>query len=150
MKKLVFFFGIELGRKGLSMADSSSRSLRTAPVTACGGQHIVKATLATYQCMQRDECFGPFWLHLESRRSSVHVSSHTSTTYMKGSQRLAGGQCFAENFDAVKDHYWKERGIQMLAKLKKTPTTVEPAQADIQEIISFYTTEFSSADCLPV
>ena len=34
--------------------------------------------------------------------------------------------------------------------MEKTRTTEEPAQADIQDLISVYSTDFSSADCLEV
>ena len=162
MEMFIFFFGIELGRKVLNMADNLSRSLQTATLSACGGQQIVKATLTTYQRMRSDECFDLFWVHLESRRSSVDVSSSILPQRRKVPRQFEVGKCVSENLDTVKGHNRKiyievvdlvmatikdrfeQRGFQMLAKLENTLTVEEPAQADIQDIISSYSTDFSS------
>ena len=45
MEKFDFYFGIELGRKVLGMADNLSRSLQATKLSACGGQQIVNTTL---------------------------------------------------------------------------------------------------------
>ena len=50
MEKFAFFFGIELGRKVLSMADNLSRSLQSSTLSACGGQRIVNNTLHISKC----------------------------------------------------------------------------------------------------
>ena len=78
MKKFDFFFGVELGRKVLNMADSLSRSLQAATLSACEGQQVVRTTLATFQAIRTDECFYLFWEYLEARRSSADVSPPTA------------------------------------------------------------------------
>ena len=107
-------------------------------------------------------------MYLESRRSSVDVSSPILPQCRKVPWRFNVGKCVSENLDTAKGHYRKsyfevvdlviatikdrfeQEGFQMLAKLKRTLTTEEPAQADTQDIISFYSTDFSSADCLQI
>lgn len=49
------FFGMELGRKCLSMVDNLSRSLQATRMSACEGQSIVKKTVQSLQLIGSDE-----------------------------------------------------------------------------------------------
>jgi len=52
MEKFDFFFwGVELGRKVLNMADNLSLLLQAAKLSACEGQQVVKTTIATLQAI---------------------------------------------------------------------------------------------------
>ena len=51
MESFDFYFGVELGRKILSMADNLSSTLQGSKVSACDGQSVVKKTLP---CNQSD------------------------------------------------------------------------------------------------
>ena len=168
MEKFSFFFGIELGRKVVNMADNLSRSLQSATISACEGQQIVKTTLAIYATIRTDEYFDLFWDYLEPRRSLVDVSSPVLPQRRKVPWRFEVGTGVSENLDTPKYHSKKiyfevidfvmatikdrfeQRGFHMLAKLERVVTTKEPAQADIEDITSFYSTDFSCADCLQV
>ena len=92
MEKFDFFFGVELGRKVLNMADNLSRSLQAATLSACEGQQVVRTTLATFQAIQTDECFYLFWEYLEARRSSADVSPPTLPRCRKAPRRFEVGE----------------------------------------------------------
>ena len=57
MKKFDFFFGVELGRKCLSMIDNLSQSLQAATIPAYEGQGFVKKTVQSLQSIRSDENF---------------------------------------------------------------------------------------------
>ena len=107
MEKFSFFFGIEFGRKVLNMADNLSRSLQSATMSACEGQQIVKTTLATYATIRTDERLDLFWDYLESRRSSVDVSSPVLPWQRKVPRQFEVGTGVSENLDTPKYHYKK-------------------------------------------
>ena len=75
MEMFDFFFGVELGRKILNMADNLSRSLQATLLPGCDGQRIVKSTLETLQSIRTEECFDLFCSYLEKKRSAPSVSS---------------------------------------------------------------------------
>ena len=75
MEKFDFFFGVELGRKILNMADNLSRSLQATLLPGCDGQRIVRSTLEALQSIRTEEFFDLFWSYLEKKRSALSVSS---------------------------------------------------------------------------
>ena len=54
MEKFDYFFGVELGRKCLSMVDNLSRSLQATKMSACEGQSIVKKIVQSLQLIRSD------------------------------------------------------------------------------------------------
>ena len=118
--------------------------------------------------MRTDECFSHFWEYLESRRSSVDVSSPVLPRRRKVPRQFEVGMSVSENHDTVMVHYRKiyyevidlimatiknrfeQKGFLMLAKLKKILTAEKSSETDIQDIVSFYSTDFTSADALQV
>ena len=75
MEKFHFIFGVELGRKILTMTDNLSRSLQTKTISAHEGQTLVKTTLSTLLKMRTEMNYTLFWKYVECRRSSLEVSS---------------------------------------------------------------------------
>lgn len=73
MKDFDYFFGLELGRKCLSIADNLSRSLQASTISACESQEVVKLSLKTLQSMRSDEHFNLFWKYVERRECEVDV-----------------------------------------------------------------------------
>ena len=71
------YFGIELGRKCLSVVDNLSRALQSATMSACEGQAIVKRTVQSLQSFRTSEQFDLFWKYLECRCSMIDVSTPT-------------------------------------------------------------------------
>lgn len=51
------FFGVELGRKILNMADHLSSSLQASNMSANEGQSVMKMTTLTLEGMRSEECF---------------------------------------------------------------------------------------------
>ena len=90
------------------MLVSHFKLLQATKLSACGGQQIVNTTLATYQNMRTDECFSHFWEYLESRRSSLDVSSPQSPVLprrRKVPRQFEVGMSVSENHDTVMVHY---------------------------------------------
>ena len=75
MEKYQYFFGVELGRKCMSMVDNLSRSLQAATISACEGQGIVKKTVQSLQSIRNDEAYDLFWSYLEKRHCKIDVST---------------------------------------------------------------------------
>ncbi len=169
MEKFDFFFGIELGRKVLNMADNLSRSLQAATLSACGGQQLVKTTLATFQAIRTDECFSLFWEYLEVRRSSGDISPPTLPRARKVPRRYEVGVSTPVHPNTTQDHYkaiyfqvidlamaaitdrFNQRGFQMLQTLETLLTAEQPQRADlIKEVASFYVADLSNPDRLQV
>ena len=57
MEHFDFFFGIQLGRKLLSIVDNLSRSLQAKTISACKGQNLVRMTQATFRSMRNYKSF---------------------------------------------------------------------------------------------
>ena len=76
MEEFDNFFGVELGRKCLSMVDNLTRMLQAATISTCEGQVIVKKTVQSFQSIRNDEHIYLFWKYLENRCS---IYSHTTT-----------------------------------------------------------------------
>ena len=60
MERFDYFFGVELGRKCLSMVDNLSQALQSATMSACEGQGIVRRTVQSLQSIRNDENFDLF------------------------------------------------------------------------------------------
>ena len=60
MERFDYFFGVELGRKSLSMVDNLSRALQLSTISACQGQEVVRKTINTLQSVRSDESFDCF------------------------------------------------------------------------------------------
>ena len=121
MEKFDFFFGVELGRKILNMADNLSRSLQEKCISACEGQKLISLTLATFQSIRSDECFDLFWDYVEGRRSMVDVSSPSLPRQRNTSQK----EYFCEVVKLVKlilvmpvTNAQSERSFSALRRLK--------------------------------
>lgn len=168
MEKFDFFFGVELGRKILNMADNLSRSLQEKCISACEGQKLISLTLATFQSIRSDECFDLFWDYVEGRRSMVDVSSPSLPRQRKVPRRFEDGEGAPEYPRTAKDYYrriyfegidlitsairnrFEQKGFQILQKLETALTTIEQPQRSeaLKEVISFYGTDFQSEDRL--
>ena len=136
MERFDFFFGIELGRKCLSMVDNLSRAPQSATMSACEGQAIVKRTVQSLQSIRTSEQFDLFWKYLECRCSMIDVSTPTLPCRKRAPRRLEVGEAAPEFPDSVQDHYqriyfevidfliaaiedrFQQKGFQMLQKLE--------------------------------
>ena len=75
MDSFNFFFGVELGRKILNMADNLSSSLQASNMSASEGQSIMKMTILTLEGMRSEECFLLFWERTEKKRQELGVDT---------------------------------------------------------------------------
>lgn len=168
MERFDFFFGVELGRRILSMADNLSRSLQGKSISACEGQKLVSLTLASYQSIRSEDCFHLFWEYVEIRRSKAEVSSPTLPRQRKAPRRFEEGEGAPEYPSTAKDYYrriyfegidlitsairnrFDQKGFQILQKLETVLTTIEqPQQSEaLKDVIAFYGTDFHSQDRL--
>ena len=73
METFDFFFGVELGRIVLNMADKLSKALQGSSVSASDGQSLMKMTVTTIQSMRSDESFTSFWQTVETKRGSCSI-----------------------------------------------------------------------------
>ena len=69
METFDFFFGVELGRIVLNMADNLSKALQGSSLSASDGQSLMKMTVATIQSMRSDESFTSFWQIVETKHA---------------------------------------------------------------------------------
>lgn len=105
MEKYQYFFGVELGRKCMSMVDNLSRSLQAATISACEGQGIVKKTVQSLQSIRNDEAYDLFWSYLERRCCKIDVSAPMLPRRKRAPQRLESGEAVPEYPDTEQDHY---------------------------------------------
>ena len=79
METFDFFFGVELGRIVLNMADSLSKALQGSSVSASDGQSLMKMTVATIRSMRSDKSFTSFWQWLKQNVQYSNWRSSVST-----------------------------------------------------------------------
>lgn len=73
MDSFEFFFGIELGRMVLNMADNLSAALQGSTVSATDGQSLMRMTVTTLESIRSEESFTLFWQRTEQRRQQLGV-----------------------------------------------------------------------------
>ena len=105
MKTFDNFFGLELGRKCLSIADNLSRSLQASTLSACEGQEIVKSSLTTLRSIRCDEHFDLFWKYVEKIKCEGDVSTPELPRRKRRPQRYETGEAAPEYPDTVRDQY---------------------------------------------
>ena len=159
MEKFDYFFGVELGRKTLSMVDNLSRALQSATISACEGQTLVKKTIQSLQSIHSDDNFNLFWEYLEHKCSDLEVSIPTLPRRKRAPKRFEIGDAAPEYPDTVQDHYrrlflevidvlvtaiqerFEQRGFQMLQKLETILVEKSPPACVIEDISEFYSTD---------
>ena len=67
METFDFFFGVELGRIVLNMADNLSNALQESTISASDGQSLMNMTVAFIQSMRSEEPFTSFWQTVETK-----------------------------------------------------------------------------------
>ena len=160
MEKFDYFFGVELGRKYLSMVDNLSRSLQATKMSACEGQSIVKKTVQSLQLIPSDEQFNLFWKYLEQRLSKIDVSPPALPRRRKAPRRLEVGEGAPEYAATVEDHYrriycevidillaaiqerFAQKGFQVLKKLETLVVDNCPSVEILHEVAEFYGSDF--------
>ena len=96
MESFDFFFGIELGRMVLNMADNLSASLQGSTVSASEGQHLMSMTVTTLESMRSEESFAPFWRKTEQRRQEFGVVEPNLPRQRKVPKRYEVNTCSAD------------------------------------------------------
>ena len=142
-KILTICLVLNLGRNVL---DNFSRALQSATISACEGQRVVKRTVQALQVIRSDGDYNLFWKYLETRCSSLEVSTHAIPRRKRVPQRYQVGEAESEYPNTIQDHYrriyfevidmlvtaisnrFDQQGFQMLRKLEnllinKAPTT---------------------------
>ena len=150
MEKFDYFFGIEIGKKCLSMVDNLSRALQSANISACEGQGVVKMTVQALQSIRSDEKFDLFWKYLETKSSTVDVST---PELPRRKRVLEVGEAEPEYPDTTQDYYrriyfevidvlvasiqelFNQRGFQMLQKLE---TILQIVSEIVRDACRFY------------
>ena len=96
MDSFNFFFGVELGRKILNMADNLSSSLQASNMSANEGQSIMKMTFLTLEGMRSEECFLLFWERTEKKRQELGIEAPQLPRQRKVPRRLEVGTSIPE------------------------------------------------------
>ena len=161
MKNFDYFFGLELGRKCLAIADNLSRSLQSSTLSACEGQEIVKSSLTTLQSIRCDQHFDLFWKYVEKRKCDGDVSTPELPRRKRRPQRYEIGEAAPEYPDGVQDHYrriyfevldyiiatikerFKQKDYLMLEKLELILKTPNPSPEVIKNVCDFYKSDLN-------
>ena len=161
MEKFDYFFGIELGKKCLSMVDNLSRALQSATISACEGQGVVKMTVQALQSIRSDEKFDLFWKYLETKSSAVDVCTPELPRRKRVPRRFEVGKAEPEYSDTVQDYYrriyfevidvlvasiqerFNQKGFQMLQKLETILLETNPKREIVQDACRFYGTDLN-------
>lgn len=155
MEKFEFFFGIEVGRKCLSMADNLSRALQSATISACEGQGVVLKTIQALQSIRSDENFSLFWKYLETRSSVLDISEPQLPRRKRAPRRYEIGNAEPEYPATAHDYYrriyfevidvlvasikarFDQQGFHMLQNLETI--LLDPTRINlIQDVCQFY------------
>ena len=107
MDSFNFFFGVELGRKILNMAEYLSSSLQASNMSANEGQSIMKMTILTLEGMRSEECFLLFWEKTEKKRQKLGVEVPQLPRQRKIPRSLEVGTSIPEVGKSVDDLYRK-------------------------------------------
>ena len=104
METFDFFFGVELGRIVLNMADNLSKVLQESSVSASDGQSLMKMTVATIQSMRSDESFTSIWQTVETKRS-IQIGDPVLPRHQRVQRRYEIGTSVSEAQNSVADTY---------------------------------------------
>ena len=156
MEKFEYFFGVELGRKCLSMADNLSKTQQTR-IYACEGQGVVRRTIPSLQSIQSTEHFNLFWENVQIKSSKVDVSTPQLPHRKRPPRRYDIGEAAPEYLNIVEELFrsiyfevidlliatitgrFEQKGFQMLQRLEYVLTNGQSVDPTIiEEIIQFY------------
>lgn len=90
MDCFAFFFGVELGRVVLNMADNLSAALQGSTVSASEGQSLMQMTVTTLQSIRSDDFFAMFWKTVEKKRQQCGVDEpnlHQDSEKLQGDMK---------------------------------------------------------------
>ena len=73
METFDFFFGVELGRIVLNMADNLLNALQESTVAVSDGQSLMNMTVAFIQSTRSEELFTAFWQTVETKREHCNT-----------------------------------------------------------------------------
>ena len=105
MESFDFFFGVELGRKVLSMADNLSKALQGSSVSACDGQTLMSMTIKAMESIRTDDSFTQFWKLVDQRRQDSGVDEPKLPRQRKVPRRLEVGVSVPERHTSVDQFY---------------------------------------------
>lgn len=105
METFDFFFGIELGRMVINMADNLSASLQGSSVSASEGQNLMCMTVTTLESVRSEESFALFWCKTEQRRQQFGVAEPNLPRKRKVPRRLEVGLSAPETQVSIEEYY---------------------------------------------
>ena len=105
MDSFNLFFGVELGRKILTMANNLSASLQASNMSANEGQSAMKMTIKTLESMRSEESFLLFWERTEKKKRELGVEAPQLPRQRKVPRRLEVGTSIPEAEKSVEDLY---------------------------------------------
>ena len=165
MESFDFFFGIELGRMVLNMADNLSASLQGSTVSASEGQHLMSMTVTTLESMRSEESFALFWRKTEQRRQEFGVVEPNLPRQRKVPKRYEVGSSIPAVQTSVEDFYrriyyevidyvvqairsrFDQDGYRMLSRLEVLLCDSQANLDDFGDVLSLYGNDLDK-DCL--
>ena len=162
METFDFFFGVELGRIVLNMADNLSKALQGSSVSASDGQSLMKMTVATIQSIRSDESFTSFWQSVETKREhcSIQIGDPVLSRHRKVQKRFEVGTSVSEAQNSVEAKYrmvyyevidftvsaikrrFDQDGYKVLCKLEELLCDPKCKPNECNEIIDLYGKDF--------
>ena len=85
------FFGVELGRTVLNMADNLPATLQGSTVSASEGQHIINMTVKTLESMKSKEAFSLFCTKTKEKAQKLDLDEPKQPRQRKLPKRLEVG-----------------------------------------------------------
>ena len=158
METFDFFFGVELGRIVLNMADNLSKPLQGSS----DGQSLMKMTVTTIQSMRSDESFASFWQAVETKREncSIQIGDPVLSSHRKVQKRFEVGTSVSEAQNSVEAKYrivycevidytvnaiqrrFDQDGYKVLCKLEELLCDPKCKLNECNEIIDLYGKDF--------
>ncbi len=155
-----FFFGVELGRKILNIADNLSSSLQASNMSANEVQSVMKMTVLTLEVMRSEECFVLFWERTEKKQQELVVDAPQLPRQRKVPRRREVGSSIPEAEKSVEDIYWKtyyevidfllhanrsrfdQKGYRILGRLESVLCDTEVDLNNYDDVLALYKDDF--------
>ena len=161
MDCFTFFFGVELGRVVLNMADNLSAALQGSTVSASEGQSLMHMTVTTLQSIRSDDSFTLFWETIEKKRQECGVDEPYLPRQRKAPRRYEVGSSvpdvqssvegfYRQTYYEVIDHViqairlrFDQDGYRTLCRLEAMLCNSEVNLSDFDDVIRLYGNDFN-------
>jgi hypothetical protein len=161
MDCFAFFFGVELGRVVLNMADNLSAALQGSTVSASEGQSLMQMTVTTLQSIRSDDSFAMFWKTVEKKRQQCGVDEPNLPRQRKAPRRYEVGSSVPDAQSSVEGFYrhtyyevidhvmqairlrFDQDGYRTLCRLEAMLCNAEVNLSEFDDVLRLYGNDFN-------